>query len=72
MQKGNVVQIMGPVVDVEFEDGKGLPALQTALKIKREGKKDLVLEVAQHLGGNRVRTLAMDSTDGLQKKEEVH
>ena len=77
MQKGNVVQIMGPVVDVEFGDEKGLsaqaglPALQTALKIKREGKKDLVLEVAQHLGGNRVRTLAMDSTDGLQRKEEV-
>lgn len=59
---------MGPVVDVEFE--KDLPALQTALVVKREGK-DLVLEVAQHLGGSRVRTLAMDSTDGLQRKTEV-
>jgi len=71
MTKGTVVQIMGPVVDVEFGDEKGLPALQTALKIKRENKKDLVLEVAQHLGGNRVRTIAMDSTDGLERKTEV-
>ncbi len=69
MTKGNIVQIMGPVVDVEFE--KDLPSLQTALKIKREGQKDLILEVAQHLGGSRVRTLAMDSTDGLQRKTEV-
>jgi len=68
MDKGKVIQIMGPVVDVEFE--KDLPALQTALVIKREGK-DLVLEVAQHLGGNRVRTIAMGSTDGLKRKEEV-
>jgi F-type H+/Na+-transporting ATPase subunit beta len=68
MTKGNIVQIMGPVVDVEFE--KDLPALQTALVVKRDNK-DLVLEVAQHLGGNRVRTLAMDSTDGLQRKTEV-
>jgi len=68
MSKGTIVQIMGPVVDVEFESD--LPALQTALVVKKEGK-DLVLEVAQHLGGNRVRTLAMDSTDGLQRKTEV-
>ena len=60
---------MGPVVDVEFE--KDLPSLQIALKITREGKKDLILEVAQHIGGNRVRTIAMDSTDGLQRKVEV-
>jgi len=69
MNKGNIVQITGPVVDVEFE--KDLPALQMALKVERKGKKDLVLEVAQHLGGNRVRTIAMDSTDGLQRKTEV-
>ena len=59
---------MGPVVDVEFE--KDLPALQTALVVKKQDK-DLVLEVAQHLGGSRVRTIAMDSTDGLQRKTEV-
>ena len=70
MNKGKVIQIMGPVVDVEFGDEKRLPALQTALAIKREGK-DLILEVVQHLGGNRVRTIAMSSTDGLKRKEEV-
>ena len=70
MNKGKVIQIMGPVVDVEFGDEKSLPALQTALAIKRKGK-DLILEVAQHLGGNRVRTIAMSSTDGLKRKEEV-
>src|SRR3989338_7017887 len=69
MTKGTIIQIMGPVVDVEFANS--LPSLQTALMVKREGKKDLVLEVAQHLGGNRVRTIAMDSTDGLQRKGEV-
>src|SRR3989344_9564480 len=69
--KGTIVQIMGPVVDVEFAEGAALPVLQTALKLGRKGKKDLVFEVAQHLGGNRVRALAMDSTDGLQRKTEV-
>ena len=74
--KGAVVQIMGPVVDVEFSakggsaSGGDLPALQTALVVKRDGK-DLILEVAQHLGGSRVRTLAMDSTAGLQRKTAV-
>jgi len=68
MNTGHIVQIMGPVVDVEFE--KQLPALNTALEVKREAGV-LVLEVAQHLGGNRVRTIAMDSTDGLQRKAEV-
>lgn len=68
MSKGTIIQIMGPVVDVEFE--KELPEIKTALVVKRQGK-DLVLEVAQHLGGNRVRTIAMDSTDGLERKHEV-
>ncbi len=70
--KGKIIQIMGPVVDVEFSEESGkLPSIQTALKVKRENQKDLVLEVAGHLGGNRVRTLAMDSTDGLKRKTEV-
>ncbi|MDP2735818.1 MAG: F0F1 ATP synthase subunit beta [bacterium] len=68
MNKGTIVQIMGPVVDCEFL-GK-LPALTSALEVKRE-QGTLVLEVAQHLGGNRVRTVAMDSTDGLARKAEV-
>jgi len=68
MNTGTIVQIMGPVVDVEFE--KQLPAINTALEVKlKEGI--LVLEVAQHLGGNRVRTIAMSSTDGVQRKTEV-
>ena len=66
--KGTIVQITGPVVDCEFEEN--LPALQTALVVKREGG-DLILEVASHLGGNRVRTIAMNSTDGLARKMEV-
>ena len=67
--KGHIVQIMGPVVDVEFE--KKLPGLYIALEVKRE-EGTLVLEVAQHLGGNRVRTIAMSSTDGLKRKTEVY
>ena len=68
MNTGIIVQIMGPVIDVEFESK--LPAINTALEVKLE-EKTIVLEVAQHLGGNRVRTIAMDSTDGLQRKAEV-
>jgi len=68
MNKGTIVQIMGPVVDVEFE--KDLPSLRSALEVQREAGT-LVLEVAQMLGGNRVRTIAMDSTDGLERKTEV-
>ena len=66
---GTIIQIMGPVVDVEFE--KKRPGLYIALEVKREDGT-LVLEVAQHLGGNRVRTIAMSSTDGLKRKTEVH
>ena len=68
MNTGIIVQIMGPVIDVEFESK--LPAINTALEVKLE-EKTIVLEVAQHLGGNRVRTIAMNSTDGLQRKAEV-
>ena len=55
---------MGAVVDVEFSDGK-LPEIMNALQIKRENDNNLILEVAQHLGEATVRTVAMDSTDGL-------
>ncbi|OHA65836.1 MAG: F0F1 ATP synthase subunit beta [Candidatus Wildermuthbacteria bacterium RIFCSPHIGHO2_02_FULL_49_9] len=76
MNTGHIIQIMGPVVDVEFSAKGGsaaggeLPALRNALLVERE-QGDLVLEVAQHLGGNRVRTMALDSTNGLQRKTEV-
>ena len=65
---GKIVQVMGPVVDVEFEQGK-LPTIYTALMITNPAINDeadnLVVEVAQHLGDNVVRTIAMDVTDGL-------
>jgi len=65
---GKITQVMGPVVDVEFQQGK-LPEILTALLISNptisEEKDNLVVEVAQHLGDNVVRTIAMDVTDGL-------
>ncbi|MDY6906065.1 MAG: F0F1 ATP synthase subunit beta [Thermodesulfobacteriota bacterium] len=71
---GKVVQVMGPVVDVEFEPGK-LPAILTALVMTNPAINDeadnLVVEVAQHLGDNVVRTIAMDVTDGLVRGMEV-
>jgi len=73
-EKGKVVQVIGAVVDVEFESGN-LPTIYTALRISKdkiEGmNSDLILEVQQHLGENRVRTVAMDSTDGLVRGIEV-
>ena len=62
--QGKISQIMGAVVDVEFSDGN-LPKIMNALKIERENDDNLILEVAQHLGDATVRTVAMDSTDGL-------
>lgn len=64
MKAGIVVQIIGPVVDVEFPE-EDLPSLYNAIVIK-EDKIDLTMEVMQHLGGNMVRCVALASTDGLQ------
>ncbi len=66
---GKVTQVIGAVVDVAFEAGN-LPAILNALETELDGKR-LVLEVAQHLGENSVRTIAMDSTDGLTRGQEV-
>jgi F-type H+-transporting ATPase subunit beta len=69
MSTGKVVRVIGPVIDVEFEPGK-LPTIYNALKIDADtplGKLSLVAEVAQHLGDNQVRAVAMSSTDGLQR-----
>ncbi|BCD62528.1 MULTISPECIES: F0F1 ATP synthase subunit beta [Nitratiruptor] len=71
-KKGKIIQVMGPVVDVDFEDY--LPAINEALELTLEVEgtsKRLVLEVAAHLGDNRVRTIAMDMTDGLVRGQEV-
>ena len=65
---GKIKQVLGAVVDVSFEDK--LPQILDALTVKHENK-DLVLEVAQHLGENTVRTIAMDSTDGLVRGQDV-
>ena len=67
---GKISQIMGAVVDVAFEDGH-LPNIMNALSVDRGEEGVLVLEVAQHLGDNMVRTVAMDSTDGLTRGVEV-
>lgn len=74
MVTGKVKQVMGPVVDVEFEVG-ALPAINTALRVTNRYISDkadnLVLEVAQHLGDNVVRTISMDSTEGLVRGSKV-
>ena len=69
MNKGKIVQIMGPVVDVEFPDGK-LPHIKDALEVMN-GDKKLVMEVAQHIGGNTVRCIMLASSDGLCRDMEV-
>lgn len=66
---GNVAQVMGPVVDVRFEDD-GLPAIYNALTIPN-GEKTLTVEVAQHIGDNTARCIAMSSTDGLKRGAPV-
>ncbi|MBN2460205.1 MAG: F0F1 ATP synthase subunit beta [Candidatus Cloacimonetes bacterium] len=70
MVEGKVLQVIGPTVDVEFGAG-ALPAIHNALKIKREKLPDLTLEVQMHLGENKVRAVAMDSTDGLVRNQVV-
>jgi F-type H+-transporting ATPase subunit beta len=73
-RKGRVAQVLGPVVDVEFADGE-LPPILTALQLTNPFINDrpwnLTLEVAQHLGNNMARTIAMDATDGMVRGAEV-
>ncbi|MFD2655766.1 MULTISPECIES: F0F1 ATP synthase subunit beta [Gracilibacillus] len=73
MAKGHVIQIMGPVVDVKFEDGH-LPEIYNALKVQYDVNgeaQELTVEVALHLGDDSVRTIAMSSTEGVQRGAEV-
>ena len=67
-KKGHIVQVIGAVVDVAFEDS--LPDILNALELENQGQK-LILEVSQHLGEKTVRTIAMDSTEGLMRGQEV-
>src|SRR5215470_16652585 len=73
MNKGKIVQVIGPVVDVEFADQ--LPPIYTALTVEfdvpGQGRTSQTLEVEQHLGDNWVRTVAMGSTEGLKRGIEV-
>ena len=69
MNKGRITQVMGPVVDVVFEDG-GLPFIKDALEVDNNGKK-CIMEVAQHLGNNEVRCLMLAASEGLHKDMEV-
>src|SRR5690349_9402528 len=74
MNTGKITQVIGPVVDVEFPAGS-LPPIYFALKVSNPAISDLpwnlVLEVAQHLGENTVRAIAMDSTEGLVRGMDV-
>ena len=74
--KGHISQVIGPVVDVAFEGNEigtliQLPSIHDALTIKRDDSRILVVEVQQHIGEDTVRTVAMDSTDGLRRGMEV-
>lgn len=66
---GKIVQIIGPVVDVEFT--KDLPAIYDALEIKTQNGQKLILETQQHLGDNLIRSVALGSTDGIKRGSEV-
>jgi F-type H+-transporting ATPase subunit beta len=68
---GRIAQIIGPVIDVVFENEKDLPNLYDALEITRENGEKLILEAQQAIGENTMRTIAMDSSDGLSRGMEV-
>jgi len=69
---GEIIQVIGPVIDVSFEEtGDKLPSIYEALEITRENGQKLIVEIQQHVGEHTVRTIAMDSTDGLQRGMKV-
>ncbi|MBP5318232.1 MAG: F0F1 ATP synthase subunit beta, partial [Paludibacteraceae bacterium] len=69
---GYITQIIGPVIDVAFKEaGAALPKIHEALEITRENGQKLIIECQQHIGENSIRTIAMDSTDGLVRGMEV-
>ena len=77
MNKGKIIQIIGPVVDVEFPEGERLPGIFNALKVRGPASaeasagKEVVLEVVKHLDATKVKAISMHSTDGLQRGAEV-
>jgi F-type H+/Na+-transporting ATPase subunit beta len=68
---GKIAQIIGPIVDVSFADDAYLPKINDALEIEKENGQKIIFEVQQHLGEDRVRAIAMDSTDGLVRGMKV-
>jgi F-type H+-transporting ATPase subunit beta len=72
MNKGKIVQVIGPVIDVSFEgEGSALPNILEALEINRPNGQKIILECQQHIGEDTVRAIAMDSTDGLVRGMDV-
>ena len=71
MTSGKIAQIVGPVIDVEFSSESGLPKIYDSLEIEKADGTKLVLEVQAHIGENMVRTIAMDSSDGLSRGAAV-
>ena len=72
MNKGKIVQVIGPVIDVSFEgEGSALPSILEALEIIRPNGQKIILECQQHIGEDTVRAIAMDSTDGLVRGMDV-
>ena len=70
---GEIIQVIGPVVDVSFDRESGVfPAINDSLEIIREGKDSLIIECQQHLGENTIRCIAMDATDGLRRGLKVN
>ena len=69
--KGKVSQIVGPVIDVAFSSDAELPKIYDSLEIKKEDGSKLILEVQSHIGEDTVRTIAMDSGDGLYRGMEA-
>ncbi|MDO5656301.1 MAG: F0F1 ATP synthase subunit beta [Flavobacteriaceae bacterium] len=68
---GKIAQIIGPVIDVIFENAEELPKIYDAIEVIRPGDENLVLEVEQHIGEDTVRCISMDSTDGLSRGQQV-
>ena len=69
---GEIIQVIGPVVDVSFErEGNQIPSINDALEVIRDGKENLIIECQQHLGESTIRCIAMDSTDGLRRGLKV-
>ena len=69
--KGKISQIIGPVVDISFENADKLPSLLDAIEVVKEDGSKVVLECQKHIGEDSIRTIAMDSTDGLTKGMDV-